>query len=151
MRIRVVVAAVSGIASIGLAMAPAAMASAVAHAPKRHYIGSCQAQGSFPICTIDARTAYDVRHVYVHVWGHLTAPGQARARIEDEYDNLCERGNSSGNDSGTIFGFPAYTHALKQAYAFPSDCFSDGEFSPANFQASGVIHARMYYTRRDGK
>jgi hypothetical protein len=151
MRTRIVVAAVAGLASVGLAMAPAALAAPAAHAPKKHYIGSCQAKGSFPICTINARTARDVRHIYIHVWGHLSIPGEAKGRIEDSYDDLCERGTSSGSASGTIKGFPTFTHALKQAYSSPSECFSAGEFSPVSFQASGTIHAEMYYTRRDGK
>jgi hypothetical protein len=151
MRAKIIAAAVAGLASAGLAMAPTAMAAPAATAPKKHYIGSCQAQGSYPICTISARTAYDVRHVYIHVWGKLSIPGEAKGRIEADYDNLCERGTGSGSDSGTIKAFPTYTHPLKQAYANPSECFSDAEISPVNFEASGTVNAYMYYTRRDGK
>jgi hypothetical protein len=143
--------ACAGLASAALAFAPAAQAAPAAHGPKRHYIGSCAAQGSYPICTIDARTAYDVRHVYVHVWGHLSIPGRGRGRVEDDYDNLCEKGTGSGSDSGTIKAFPSYVRALKQAYKDPSHCFADGVFSPVSDAATGSIHATMYYTRRDGR
>jgi len=125
---------------------------ALAAPAKIHYIGSCQASGDYPICTISARTAYDVRHIWIRVRGTITIPGGGGAgRIEASTDNLCDKGAGSGDDSNDFKAFPAYTRRLSQAYASPSACYADALISPVNDAGHGALSAYMYYTRRDGR
>ena len=142
-------AAVTALAIVGLTAFTATAAQAAA--PKRHYIGHCQAAGDYPICSIDARTAYDVRHIYIHVWGRINLESGGQGRIEADVSTLCDRGTGSGDDSATYKAYPAYLRTLPQAYTRPSDCYSSAEISPVSFSASGRVYASMYYTRRDGK
>jgi hypothetical protein len=147
---RLAAAAMAGLITAATAAGPA-LASAPAAAPKLHYIGSCHASGSYPICTISASTAYDPRTISVHVWGTVRISGGGAGRIEADTDSLCEQGNGSGDDSGTFKLFPSYTRALRLAYSRASDCFTSAEISPVNYEGHGTIHADMYYTRRDGR
>lgn len=136
----------------GLATAATMTASpALASPPKRHYIGSCQASGDYPTCSIDARTAWDPREIDVRVWGTITIPVEGRGRIEAQWDTVCDRGTGSGDDSGAWKLFPSYTRPLRQAYAKASECYSSATISPVNYEGSGTVHAYMYYTRRDGR
>jgi hypothetical protein len=137
-------------ASASASASATALASAAKAAP-RHYIGHCHAQGQIPVCAISAKTAYDVRHIYIHVWGSISRPGPGAAKIEAMTDNLCEQGFGSGSVPRTFVAVPTYTRQLGQSYVRPDECFSDAEIYPASPSAHGSIHANMYYTRRDGR
>jgi hypothetical protein len=143
----VALALAAGTAAATMTATPALAAPA----PKIHYIGSCQASGGYPICTISARTAYDVRHIWIRVRGTITIPGGGPGRIEASTDNLCEQGTGSGDDSNDFKAFPAYTRRLSQAYASPSDCYASAVISPVNYEGHGALSAYMFYTRRDGR
>jgi hypothetical protein len=148
-RTRLAAAAMSG---LGIAAAAAVPAHAAAPAAaKVHYLGACHASGSYPNCSIFGRSVNDTASIHVHVWGSVTVPGQGRGRIEADWDDLCDKGDSSSDESGMLKDWPAYTRSIPQAWSKADSCWPSANISPVSFEGHGTIHAYITYTRRDGR
>lgn len=146
---RLAAAAVSGLGLAAVAAFPAHAATPAA--AKVHYLGACHATGGYPICNIGGQLIGDPASIRVHAWGTITIPGEGRGRIEADWDDLCNNGSNSSDESGKFKAWPAYTRLIPQAWSRAGNCWPSAEISPVSFEGNGTIHAYITYTRRDGR
>jgi hypothetical protein len=153
-RFRTIAATALALSAAGLGMVTAASPTlaAAASKPKVHYIGSCRASGSFPICSISSRTAFNPARIKIHVFGRVRVNG-GRGRIEADWDNSCfVNSGSSADGGGDPKFFPPYIAHVRVNPGRASQCSVAVTISPANDSSTGgYVKAYISYTKRNGR